>query len=205
MRVEEWGLVDYSVAWEKQISYRDQLLAQGRPETLIVCSHPPVVTLGKSALKTDLWGWDGASFKIERGGKATFHGPGQILIYPILDLSLRHFDVHKLLRQLEQAVVNVLGLYGIIAQGNPDGSKNTTGVWVQKYKIASIGLAIKKWASYHGMAVNFQRGPNDFQGIDPCGHASHTMVYINEVLSPVPDRQEFLQHLISQLQLQLEL
>ncbi len=201
MKIEDWGLVDFPIAWQRQILLRDLLTTNQGPETLIICTHSPVVTLGKNARPDDLCGWAGPTYQIERGGKATYHGPGQIIIYPILNLSRRNFDLHLLLRQLEQVVVNVLHQYGIKAVGNPDGTQNTTGVWVKQRKIASIGLAIKKWVSYHGMAFNFQRGPNDFQGLHPCGYQSETMIYFNEIIDPLPDRQQFTRQLIEQLPL----
>lgn len=182
MIVENWGLVPYEEANRRQLLAVDEV-AEGASERLIVCSHPPVVTLGRATPKEDVAGWNGDTFESSRGGRATYHGPNQIVIYPILDLRRSHpgipeRDIHAYLRALERATVAALrecGLRGCEARTAEVGGVSLTGVWTGTKKIASIGIAVRKWVTYHGVAINIFHDPHAFKGIQPCGFAPDVM------------------------------
>jgi lipoate-protein ligase B len=161
-------------------------------ETLVFCTHPPVVTLGRATREGDVFGFHGSVVEVNRGGRATFHGPGQIVAYPILDLNQRNRDIHQHLRSLEHAVVLTLAEFGIEASGrtlqvsDAGGEQEATGVWIGSKKIASVGIGVRNWVSYHGVALNVEYDKNAFGGIKPCGFSADTMTSMEEILgSPV--------------------
>jgi lipoate-protein ligase B len=174
-------------------AYQKQLLSavyQGATEKIIICSHPPVVTLGRQTTPEDIQGWTGEIVEIERGGRATYHGPNQVILYPIINLKKRNNDIHLYVRHLEEAVIRTLADYKIEAVGNPDGTAKTTGVWVGDKKIASIGIAVKHWVTYHGIALNVLHDPQAFSGINPCGFTANTMTSLEQLLGHSVDYSE---------------
>ena len=187
MKFEDWGLIDYSESFQRQLE-AVQKIAQGEMEERVVfCSHPPVVTLGRSSDETDVQGWSGEVVPINRGGRATYHGPSQIVIYPLLNLtqSRSEFaskDIGAYLRFLEAWVIRALGELGILAErkeaGAEDGDRSFTGVWVEDRKIASIGIAVKRWVSHHGCALNLRPDEKAFSGIQPCGFNRRVMTHV---------------------------
>lgn len=184
MNFVDWDLINYSLATERQYELVDQV-ALGGPEMIVFCRHPSIVTLGRATEPHDLAGWKGETAETSRGGRATYHGPGQIVIYPILDLKTRGRDLHGYLRALETAVSNALhdiGILGAEARTVQVGELSLTGVWVGSKKIASIGIAVRKWVTYHGCAINFANDPVAFQGISPCGFQSSVMTSVEEIL-----------------------
>lgn len=178
MKISNLGLIPYQGAWEYQKSCVTRVTENRDREEIIICHHPAVVTLGKKSTPSDLCGWQGETVAIERGGKATYHGPSQIVVYPILDLKKRGNDIYKYLRNLEMGVVELLSLYGLSARGDHEN----TGVWCQEKKIASIGVAIKKWVTYHGIAFNIYRDEMAFKGINPCGFETNVMSSLEEMI-----------------------
>ena len=189
---ERWGCLDYGEAQQRQEQYVHEVLSEKREESIIFCSHHPVVTLGKSALKSDILSWKGAVYQTRRGGKATYHGPGQIVCYPILNLKHRQYDLGGLLNALETSVVETLKQYALQGSVNPErGNPQKTGVWIHGKKIASLGLAVKRWISYHGLAINFFEDPLAFKGISPCGESSETMISLESILKTKPIRKDF--------------
>jgi lipoyl(octanoyl) transferase len=182
MRIEDWGLIDYELSSARQLERVDEI-ADGAEERLVVCTHPPVVTLGRATRPEDVQGWTGPTFPTSRGGRATYHGPNQIVLYPLVDLRkvrahMRARDVHAYLRALEEATVTVLrelGLGQAEARTTQSGDISLTGVWVGEKKIASIGIAVRKWISYHGVAVNILKDEQAFRGISPCGFPAGIM------------------------------
>lgn len=139
------------------------------PERLLLLEHAPVYTIGRTPDRSSLL--DPAQlphplFTVGRGGQATYHGPGQLVGYPILDLNLRGRDLHRHLRAIEELVLLGLAEYGIVASRQ----EGLTGAWVEDRKIASIGVGVRRWVSYHGFAVNVTRESlPPFQAITPCG------------------------------------
>lgn len=186
----DWGLIDYQEAWDKQeailkLKVDTKLVEREFPvETktllsneLIFCQHPHVYTLGKSgSLDNLLLDEEGlikakASFyKINRGGDITYHGPGQLVVYPILDLEHFFTDIHKYLRFLEEAVINTIAFYGIKG-GRYEGY---TGVWLDAdkptaRKICAMGVRCSRWVTMHGLALNVNTNLAYFKNIVPCG------------------------------------
>lgn len=189
MLIEDWGTIAYPEATAQQMG-RVETVAGGGDERLIFCNHPPVVTLGRGSSEDDLSGWSGETLETSRGGKATYHGPSQIVIYPILDLKNDHRtfkarDLHGYMRALEVATCEALQAIGIKdaeARTTKIDDLSLTGVWVGEKKIASIGIAVRKWVTYHGVAINVERDPLAFTGINPCGFQTSVMTCVEELL-----------------------
>src|ERR671934_2317722 len=151
------GLTPYREAWELQRSLAGAVSQGAIPDTVVLLEHPPVITLGRRAEERELHVPDGAEVEIvetDRGGKSTYHGPGQLVCYPILDLRLHGEDVQKYVRDLEEALIRTiapLGLEGVRFDGD-----NMSGVWLHRppRKLASVGIHISKWITTHGYALN---------------------------------------------------
>lgn len=212
LNVEDWGLIAYKEALSRQEEYVDQVARELRRETLVYCSHPPVVTLGRGTKEGDVFGWTGETFEVTRGGRATYHGPSQIVAYPILDLNSRGRDLHLYMRALEGAVLATLDSFGISSEANAlqveDGATEAspaTGVWIGKRKIASIGIAVRKWISFHGLALNVEHDPAAFQGMKPCGFSPGSVISMEEVLGERPSRITVQTRLERELRQRLEL
>ncbi len=201
MRIINLGLVDYKKAYETQLKEVENVLT-GSEEALIICSHPSVVTLGKKSTPTDILGWQGQIEEIERGGKATYHGPGQVVIYPIINLKNHGQNISGFLEAMEQSMVEVLKHFQLNSKGNEErGKPDYTGVWVETQlgpkKIASIGIAIKRWITFHGLAFNLDFDPLAFSGINPCGFSTTTMTNLESLLGNKVERSHF-ENLLSQ-------
>jgi lipoyl(octanoyl) transferase len=174
------GLTPYLEAWELQRSIAAEVQAGERPDTVVFLEHPPVVTLGRRADEGELHVPTGAEIEIvetDRGGKSTFHGPGQLVCYPILDLNRHGRDVRRYCRDLEEAAIRTLASFDLDAT-RIDG---LTGVWLEQppRKIASIGVHISRWVTTHGYALNVDLDPAPFTDwITACGleDASFTTV-----------------------------
>ncbi len=191
IRVEfqDWGTIDYQEAWDKQEALFSEIVniksanrtnnTENRTKNyLIFCEHPAVYTLGKSGkmehLLLDEKGLldnHARFYKINRGGDITYHGPGQLVGYPILNLDYFFTDIHKYLRLLEEAVILTLADYGITA-GRSEGQ---TGVWLESdnpfkaRKICAMGVRCSRWVTMHGFAFNVNTNLADFKNIIPCG------------------------------------
>ena len=177
------GLIDYEEALEVQLQTLEQVHADQRPGTLIFCQHPEVVTLGRASTDSEIQGWKGKTIPVSRGGKATYHGPSQLIVYPIFNLNFQQGnypkkDIHWYLRSLEAAVIATLKTYQISATTNAPH----TGVWVNGKKICSMGIAVKSWIAYHGLALNVWNDPNAFEGIAPCGFSKSIMTNLEDEL-----------------------
>lgn len=210
MELVDLGLTPYQSVLETQLDCVSKISQGKLEERVILCSHPPVVTLGRSlSAADDLESWQGEVVEVSRGGRATYHGPNQQLIYPILDLTrdsrkgFKPRDVHAYLRSLEQLVIECLNHFGLEAEARTisveqAGEKplSLTGVWVGERKIASIGVAVKKWITYHGVALNVEQDPQAFSGINPCGFQKSIMTSMETELGQAPSRSE----LVSQIE-----
>jgi lipoyl(octanoyl) transferase len=187
---KDLGLIDYQEAWGYQEDIFNKIISikvnnrslpdndqEKTPNYLLTCTHPNVYTLGKSGKENNLLidedalqSIDASFYKINRGGDITFHGPGQIVVYPILDLYNFFTDIHKYLRFLEQAVIETLAEFGIVA-GRMDG---LTGVWIgmespNPRKICAMGVRASRWVTMHGLALNVNTDLSYFKNIVPCG------------------------------------
>jgi lipoyl(octanoyl) transferase len=167
LEVVEAGTIPYREAldWQRQLA-DDRIAGRLTHDVLLLLEHPPVVTLGRNAHAAHLLQPAGIDvYEVERGGDVTFHGPGQLVGYPILDLRAYKQDLHWYLRTLEQALIDALGILDIPAERNP----GLTGVWTRGKKIASIGIHVKQWVTWHGFALNVATDLADFDRIVPCG------------------------------------
>jgi lipoyl(octanoyl) transferase len=184
------GLVPYETAWEWQrslvASRRQQDLEQDLEDVLILLEHPPVYTLGQGSspefLKFDPAQSPHTLCRTERGGEVTYHCPGQIVGYPILNLRYYQQDLHWYLRQLEEVVIRVLANYDL--QG--ERISGLTGVWVEGRKVAAIGIKVSRWITMHGFALNVCPDLSGFQNIVPCGIADKP---VGSMAQLVPDIQ----------------
>jgi len=176
LEVLQAGVVPYAeaLAWQRSLA---EARINGRltQDLLLLLEHPPVVTLGRNSRPSHVLRPDGLDiFEIERGGDVTFHGPGQLVGYPILDLAGHKPDLHWYLRTLEEALVIALAELGISAGRNPP----FTGVWTRNRKIASIGIHVKQWVTWHGFALNVTTDLAQFERIVPCGIAGVAMTSV---------------------------
>lgn len=170
--IYELGTVPYEKALEYQESLLARRIAEKIPDSLILLEHPPTITTGRKGntgnllVRKEYLEKHGISFiHASRGGDITFHGPGQIVGYPILNLKNHGTDIRKHLRSIEEVIIRTLGDFGI------EGRRinGVTGVWVKRSKIASIGIAIRKWVTYHGFALNVSTNLDYFDLILSCG------------------------------------
>jgi len=169
---------DYWAVWQLQRKLVQLRVSQVVPDTLILVEHPHVFTVGKAVPGEVPAQIDGVPvFRIERGGKWTYHGPGQLVGYPILDLRERERDIHAFLRNIEETLILTIKTFGLTG-----GRGEQTGVWVGNKKIASIGAAIRNWTSFHGFALNVNTDLNYFYKINPCGFSGSTMTSMKALL-----------------------
>ena len=181
--VERLGLLEYGNALEYQRAVaRARIAGRIEEDVLLLVEHPPVVTLGRSAkdqnllVSPELLAARGVElFEVERGGDVTFHGPGQLVGYPIIDLKRHKRDLHWYLRQVEEALIQALGSFGIAGERHP----GYTGVWTHGRKIASIGVHARDWVTWHGFALNVSTDLGYFDLIVPCGIPAVTMTSVN--------------------------
>lgn len=173
--VLDWGRTRHADAWAAQNELVRRRIAGEIADTLVFTEHEPVYTVGlRSGAERNLV-WDEAQLhaagievvKTNRGGDITYHGPGQIVGYPIVSLDRRR-DLHAYLRLLEQVLINSAGTLGLAAARR----EGKTGIWLGPRKLAAIGVAVKRWVTYHGFALNVHPDLRHFQGIVPCGIAA---------------------------------
>ena len=166
--VRELGLVAYEPTWRAMQEFTAQRGAD-TPDELWLLQHPPVYTLGIAGKAEHLPRADNGIpvVKIDRGGQITYHGPGQVVIYLLLDMRRRGLSVRPLVRLMERAVIDLLAEHGITAQGRVAAP----GVYVGEAKIAALGLRIKNGCCYHGLALNVDMDLSPFHAINPCGYA----------------------------------
>ncbi|MDQ3171771.1 MAG: lipoyl(octanoyl) transferase LipB [Acidobacteriota bacterium] len=174
MDVRRLGRIGYQEALELQADLVEQRRRGGIGDTLLLLEHPPVITLGVKtrnnrtnilASDTQLADAGVTVFQTGRGGDVTYHGPGQLVGYPIFDLNPHRRDVHRYVRDIEQALIEAVGTFGVTAE-RVDG---LTGIWVDREKLAAIGVRISRWITSHGFALNVSTDLSHFDLIVPCG------------------------------------
>jgi lipoyl(octanoyl) transferase len=187
------GTIDYKEAWDLQKSIFDLRYQKKIDDVLLLLEHPHTYTLGKTANKQNLVGSDEflkknkvSVYDIDRGGDITYHGPGQIVGYPIIDLNDWKKDTHKYLRALEEILIQVCAEYGLQAERNP----KYTGVWIEERKIGAIGIKVSRWISMHGFAFNVNTDLSLFNGIIPCGINDKEVTSLQKELGREIDLQE---------------
>jgi lipoate-protein ligase B len=172
LRVRFLGLCDYAAALRLQESLLAAKIAGDEVDDLLLLEHPPVYTLGRGAEEADLLGTPQRLgvpvHRVGRGGGATFHGPGQLVAYPIVRLRPSSRDVHRYIRALEQVLIATCARFGVVAVAR----SGSTGVWVEEEKIASIGIGVRRGIAYHGVALNVTTELSYFQQIVTCREAN---------------------------------
>ena len=189
----DWGRTGYAAAWRQQEELVARRNAGEIGDTLVFTEHEPVFTLGvRSGAEAHLL-WDEAELarrgiavvRTNRGGDITYHGPGQIVGYPIINLAPRK-DLHAYLRLLEQVLINTVGTFGLAAARR----EGKTGIWLGPRKIAAIGVAVKKWTTSHGFALNVNTDLAPYSGIVPCGITDGTVTSMAVELGSAPSAEE---------------
>nr|WP_294857955.1 lipoyl(octanoyl) transferase LipB [uncultured Fluviicola sp.] len=206
---QDLGLMDYQEAWDYQeklfgasialkIERRNGTSQEETQNHLLFCEHPHVFTLGKSGTEehlllneTGLEEHEAKFYKINRGGDITYHGPGQLVVYPLFDLDYFFTDIHKYMRYLEEAVIQVLAHYGI----KGERSSGFTGVWLdvetpQARKICAMGVKASRWITMHGIGFNINSDLSYFSHIVPCGIEDKSVTSLQQELGRAVDMQE---------------
>jgi lipoate-protein ligase B len=198
--VQRLGLIDYEEAYHRQRELIRQRLDGEIEDTLLLLEHPPTITIGKSGSLENVLApqeqliKEGVSlFFTDRGGDVTYHGPGQLVVYPIIDLRNRGRDIHRYVNELEEVVIRTLADFSIAA--NRDG--NHAGVWVKEAEIAAIGLSVKRWITMHGIALNVNSNLEHFGLINPCGFTDRTATSMARLLGREIAIEEVAQHLVT--------
>jgi lipoate-protein ligase B len=173
VELRDLGVMEYGECLALQRSLRDARQRGDGEDTVLMVEHPPVATLGRRGTPEEVFDATLPVHVIERGGKATYHGPGQLVLYPIVHLGDGNRDVRAWVRHLEALLIRCLAEFGIAAHVKPD----LPGVWTvaTDRKVASIGIAIQHWVSFHGIALNVTLDPKEFERLDPCGLGAAVM------------------------------
>ncbi|MBL8086506.1 MAG: lipoyl(octanoyl) transferase LipB [Chthonomonas sp.] len=185
MQVADWGRRSYRQSWDDQLQVLGAVQSGTQPDTLIFVEHDPVLTLGASfhpenlLLSPEAYAERGIAIeKTDRGGDVTYHGPGQLTIYPIFDLQNHGRDLHRWMRDLEQTMMLVAIQFAL----TPRRFAPHTGVWIGDRKLAAIGVKIKRWVSLHGIALNVNNPLHEFDLIVPCGIQGYGVTSLAEEL-----------------------
>lgn len=190
------GFIDYKEAWDLQYNFHKLRVENQISDLLLLLEHPHTYTLGKTAHIENLISSEEflnknkiSVYNIDRGGDITYHGPGQLVGYPIINLSEWYQDSHKYLRTLEEVLIKVCSDYGLKAERN----EKYTGVWIEDRKIAAIGIKISRWVTMHGFAFNVNTDLSLFNGIIPCGISDKSVTSLEKELKislPINDVKE---------------
>jgi lipoate-protein ligase B len=187
------GLIDYKKAWDLQHDLWSRRVEGELPDLLLLLEHPHVVTLGRRGDRSHLVvsaeileAMEIPIFHVERGGDITYHGPGQMVVYPILGLKDYGYRLIRYVDQLEEVILRVLKDFGIEGRRDP----LNRGVWVKEEKIASVGVAIKRWVSFHGFSLNYETDLKYFNLIHPCGLEEKKMTTMAKILGRKISREE---------------
>ena len=190
------GKSHYNDAWELQKKLQSQRISGQIDDQLLLVEHFPVYTLGKNTPKEHLLTKESDNISIiqtDRGGDITFHGPGQLVGYPILDLNQYKRSITWYMRELEQLIIDVLKEYDI----NSERKKGLTGTWVKDKKIAALGVRISRWVTMHGFSLNINPDLKYYQGIIPCGIKDYGVTSMADLLgNDVPDMSEIKETLV---------
>jgi len=200
--VERWGRVPYAEALARQLELHTARVMNQVPDTLVVVEHPPTITLGRHCDEGDvltdrseLAGRGVEVVRTDRGGRATYHGPGQIVLYPIVSIDARGIGVKTWVCLLESAILDTLADYSIEGLRRP----GTAGIWTWRGKIASIGLRIVRGVSYHGLALNTGLDASAFADIVTCGVRAESVTSIGAHTTSAPGSQEISERLTAHI------
>jgi lipoate-protein ligase B len=185
LKVINLGRTDYEPTWNLQKQLLSLRARSKVPDCLVITEHNPVITMGRGTRSSNLLASSDELalkgvrlYEIERGGDITFHGPGQVVLYPIVDLRNRGRDVHQYLRDLERVVIDALAELGLTA-GIKQG---LTGIWVDDHKLGAIGVAVSRWITYHGLALNVTTDLDYFKLINPCGITEYPVGSVSQLV-----------------------
>lgn len=185
LHVIRLGRCAYADAWARQRAAVDAKRAGSAADTLFLVEHPPIITLGRRARaehvlvdRARLAAQGVECVQVDRGGDVTYHGPGQLVAYPIIDLKAHRCDVGWMLRTLEQVMIDCVATWGVVARRDPP----YTGVWTDRGKLGAIGIGIRHWVTFHGIALNVAPDMRHFQWITPCGLADRPVTCLAEFL-----------------------
>jgi len=200
--IHRLGVIGYGEAYQLQLELCRRRLNGEIPDAVLLLEHPPTVTVGKTGkldnvlVSPDELKANGVSlFFTDRGGDVTYHGPGQLVIYPILDLRERNRDVHAYVHDLEEVVVRTLSKMGLRSN-----RQSHSGVWIGEEQIAAIGIAIKHWITMHGIALNIKPQEDYFRLINPCGMAGVPVTSVNALIGREVPLEEISEIVISEFQ-----
>lgn len=193
IEVLDWGRTGYEDAMQRQLQLVEGRRANRIVDQLVLTEHSPVYTIGlrQGAERHLVWQAEQLEkagiqvLRTNRGGDITYHGPGQLVAYPIISLHDRR-DLHRYLRDLEEVVIRTLAHWGL----NTGRREDKTGIWLQDRKICAIGVAVKSWVTYHGLALNVSPDLQHFNGIIPCGIRDGRVTALCEELAPLPPMNE---------------
>ena len=187
------GFINYKEAWDLQKEMFSKRVSEEIEDHLLLLEHPNTYTLGKTADRLNLKGSEDylkknqiSVYDIDRGGDITYHGPGQVVGYPIIDLNNWYKDTHKYLRALEEVIIKTSAEFNLFCERNP----KYTGVWINDKKIAAFGIKVSRWITMHGFAFNVNTDLNLFNGIIPCGIQDKSVTSLREELVREIDVQE---------------
>ncbi len=201
MKVIQLGLAEYSPIFHAMEVFTDARNERTEDELWVV-EHPPVFTQGMAGKAEHLLARSNIPVvQIDRGGQITYHGPGQLVVYTLIDFKRRKISVRDLVSRLENSIIASLAEYGIAAAADP----KRPGVYVDGKKIASLGLRIKRGAVYHGLALNVNMDLSPFRQINPCGYAGLEMTQIADLVQSAPSMVDVAAKLTAHLQQQLRL
>ncbi|TFH22043.1 MAG: lipoyl(octanoyl) transferase LipB [Myxococcales bacterium] len=193
VRVEYWGPLGYAAALERQRGIVTARIAGVAPDTIVAVEHPPTITLGRNAPSTDVVATPAVLrergielVKTDRGGRATYHGPGQAVVYPIVGIADRGLGVKPWVAMLEEAMIGTLASFGLSARRRPE----TPGLWVGSAKIASVGLRVERGVSYHGVSMNIGLDVSGFDAIVTCGIAGQPVTSVAAEIGSDPGVRE---------------
>ena len=199
LEIIDWGCLPYGEALKRQMALVEERIAGSSSDRLVLVEHPHVITIGRSGGLKDLHiSQEGLHrrgvelYQVDRGGMATFHGPGQMVAYPIIKLQQK--DLHQYLSTLLKTVATVLRCYGL----EPIFKERRPGIWVRSSKIASVGIAVRRWVTYHGIALNINADLKAFNLIVPCGHPGETITSMEQELGKSIDLEEVKRHFIKE-------
>ncbi len=194
IQVETFTLDEpYAAVHARMLALVDARIADDIDDMLLLGEHPPTITCGRKTDPANILNPQNIPVvPIERGGDVTYHGPGQLVVYPIIKLIDERRDLHAYLRCLEDAIIQMLAEFNVEGFRHNLPDKNTTGVWVagnagKAQKVASIGVAVKRWVTYHGLALNVTTDLSAFQTIAPCGFGADTMTSVQDCLTAPAD------------------
>ena len=196
LQVQDLGLCSYKEVWDLQKNIHADRIAGKDQDTLLLVEHTPVYTFGKNADENHLlqhYPENVPIFHIERGGDITFHGPGQLVGYPILDLNNYKKSISWYMRSLEHVIIDTLDIYGLKAS-RKDG---LTGVWIGDEKIAALGVRISRWVTMHGFALNVNTNLDYYDGIIPCGILEYGVTSMEKLFNYKINMDDMKKNLIS--------